>query len=193
MLIKSTPPRDRSLVIARYNLSSEVTDEMISSKLAAQNVGYPLLDTPDRKTRWMRRWSGCRTSLRTMREPSTTRWHPSVSRNGRRNLHLLAHTVCVGAWDWGVAFEPMKLGARILQMTAGSLQGKAPTPKRLAGFESAALMSTLLIGSFAALRGSGNIIGGGPLNGEKRAAWRAALKEKGQANSIGIPWAACRS
>ena len=26
-------------------------------------------------------------------------------------------------WDWGVAFEPVKLGARIIQMTAGGLQG----------------------------------------------------------------------
>ena len=52
---------------------------------------------------------------------------------GRRNLHLLAHTVCVGLiWDWGVAFEPMKLGISDPSDDCWGLQGKTPTPKQLA-------------------------------------------------------------
>ena len=50
LLVKANPTQGQ---VARYrkqfNLGLEVTDEMISSKLAQQNVGYPLLDTPEAK------------------------------------------------------------------------------------------------------------------------------------------------
>ena len=65
MLIKSNPTQAQ---IARYrkqyDLGPEITDEMISSKLAAQNVGYPLLDTPDCAKR-----AGCVVAQRMQNKP----------------------------------------------------------------------------------------------------------------------------
>ena len=193
VLIKSNPTQGQ---IARYrkqyNLGSEVTDEMISSKLAAQNVGYPLLDTPEAQNALQ-----ASIAQRMQNKPDNpvartidNAMAPIRKQEWGDAIFTFWRTPFVSVlWDWGVAFEPAKLGIRTAQMVLGGVQGKTPTPKQLAEFESAALMSTLLIGSFAALRGSGNIIGGGPLNGEKRAAWRAGLREKGQKpNSIfGIP------
>ena len=88
-----------------------------------------------------------------------------------------------------LAKEPIKAATRVLQIGGQLAQGKSPSVQQLAEAQAALALTMTLLTSFAALRGSGLIIGNGPINKERRKAWRQNLEQQGKVpNSIaGVP------
>lgn len=194
LLVKANPTQGQ---VARYreqfNLGPEVTDEMISSKLAQQNVGYPLLDTPEAKAsldasiaqRMQNKPTGPAGEVDSMVQKA--RKHESIDATiasfwrSPFNQYL---------WDWGLGLEAAKFVPRIVKLGVDGINPNATiTPKQLAEVESSAIMALGLYGAFKALDDNDQIIGGGPVDPGRRRVWREALRARGQKpNSIlGIP------
>ena len=194
LLIKSTPTQGQ---VARYrkqfNLGDEVTDEMISSKLAQQNVGFPLLDTPGAKESLQ-----ASVAQRMQNKPTGPAGEvDSIVQKARKHESIDATIASFWRspfnqylWDWVLGLEAAKVAPRAIKLAGTGLNPNAKiTPKQLAEFESSAIMAVGLYGAFKALDDNDQIIGGGPVDPARRRVWREALRARGQKpNSIlGIP------
>ena len=188
VLIGSTPT-DSQVIRYRqkYGLGPEITNDMIASKLQAQNVGFPIIDSPEQvramdASRYQR--------MQNKPEGLAGKLDTSVQ-NLRQDQRVDA---VVSFWrspynsqlfDWKMAFQPVETAYRVLQIGGEVVQGKAPSVEKLAQAQSAFYVSTMLLGSFLTAKLSGAIVGGGPIDPVKRKNWMANLEAQGKkANSI---------
>ena len=192
LLIKALPTQNQVASYRKqFNLGTEITDEMISSKLAAENVGYPLLDTPEAQqameaSRYQRMQGQLEGGAgRIDRAAQTLRQDERFD----AVMSFWKSPFNAFVWDLVLAKQPIKAATRVLQIGGQLAQGKSPSVQQLAEAQSALALSMTLLTSWAALRGSGLIIGGGPINKERRKAWRENLQQQGKVpNSIaGVP------
>lgn len=188
ILIKSSPT-DGQIIRYRqkYGLGPEITNEMIASKLQAQNVGYPIIDSPEQvramdASRYQR--------MQNKPEGLAGKLDTSVQ-NLRQDQRIDA---VVSFWrspynsqlfDWKMAFAPVDTAVKILSISGDLVRGRAPSVEKLAQAQSSFYLSTMLLGSFLTAKLSGAIVGGGPIDPAKRKNWQANLEAQGKKpNSI---------
>jgi hypothetical protein len=191
MLYKSNPT-DRQIKAYRdqFSIGHEISDDMIAEKIALENVGEPVMGFEGAGNAMAasidQRMQGKQP------EGSAARAIDNSVQGLRRHesfdalLSFWRSPFNSQVWDWALGAEPINAVFRLADVARA---GRDATPEQMAKAQASTVMALSLLGGIATLKSMGAIIGGGPIDPQKRRQWYRNLESKGQKpNSIfGVP------
>ena len=197
-LYQMTPtPQNIKDYRVQFKAGPEISDDEIAAHIALEKAGLPVLATKEQIAA-----KDMSVFVRMQHKPQGDSALAGASRTieGARNNPKYGETVDALvsfwrqpsnalAWDISLA-SPHTPIMRVAELIYAGIKKKDITPQMIAKTQSAVVVWTSLAAAFMALDSSGQIVGGGPLDADRRKAWIEKLNAEGKVpNSVfGIPF-----